>query len=118
MGMTIKKAERLTGYEIRPLASTNSEIRFGAFSGGEVVLTGAAKVEWQALESLVRQAYRLHSQVVLHRSQWRCSRCNASRHLQIHHRRYRSHGGSHEINNLEPVCWDCHRLIHAREQSK
>jgi hypothetical protein len=49
---------------------------------------------------------------------WRCARCKKRRGLQIHHRRYRSHDGTHEIQNLEPVCWHCHRLIHECERSE
>ena len=118
MAMTKKKAERLTGYEIRQLAGGQGRVRFGAFKSGELVTTGAAEVEWLALESLVRQVYNLHARIALKRSQWRCTRCKTSRRLQIHHRRYRSHGGTHEVENLEPLCWDCHRVIHARERSK
>jgi len=118
MAMTKKKAERLTGYEVRPLPTANGKVRFGAFNAGELLLTGTGDVEWLALESLVRQAYKLHARIALKQSQWRCTRCKTSRQLQIHHRRYRSHGGTHKVENLEPVCWDCHRLIHAREQSQ
>jgi 5-methylcytosine-specific restriction endonuclease McrA len=32
--------------------------------------------------------------------------------LQIHHRKFRSRGGTHRPENLEPVCWECHRRIH------
>ena len=28
---------------------------------------------------------------------------------EIHHRKYRSHGGTHRVANLEPVCRDCHK---------
>ena len=118
MGMTKKKAERLTGYEVRPLPAINGNVRFGAFDDGELVSSASAEVEWLALESLVRQVYKLHATIALKHSQWRCSRCKMSRALQIHHRRYRAHGGTHEVDNLEPVCWNCHRLIHARERSQ
>jgi 5-methylcytosine-specific restriction endonuclease McrA len=47
-----------------------------------------------------------------------CARCQFRRPLQIHHRKYRSHGGTHQVENLEPVCWDCHRLIHETERSE
>ena len=60
------------------------------------------------VERLVQQAYHLHARIALRRSHGRCSRCRTSRQLQIHHRRYRSHGGTHEVDNLEPVCWNCH----------
>ena len=37
--------------------------------------------------------------------------------LEIHHREYRAHGGTHRTENLEPVCRDCHKLIHRTERS-
>ena len=118
MAMTRKRAERLTGYEVRELATTHNLVRFGAFRADELIATGSGAVEWLALEHLVRQVYTLHARLALQRAHWRCTRCRTSRKLQIHHRRYRSHGGTHEAEKLEPVCWDCHRLIHAREGSK
>jgi hypothetical protein len=27
-------------------------------------------------------------------------------------------GGTHRIENLEPLCWDCHHLIHKVERSQ
>jgi hypothetical protein len=35
---------------------------------------------------------------------WRCARCRSSRWLEIHHRKYRSHSGTHRTENLKPVC--------------
>ena len=32
--------------------------------------------------------------------------------------RYRSHAGTHLVENLEPVCWDCHRVIRETERSE
>jgi hypothetical protein len=55
---------------------------------------------------------------VLKQHDWRCARCRRPCRLQIHHRRYRSHGGTHRVENLEPVCWDCHKIIHKLERSK
>ena len=116
--MTKKRAERLTGYEIRLVGENGGKLNYGAFRGAELV-TGAEHItEDLALEALVREVYRLNSLEVLKQHAWRCARCHGARRLQIHHRRYRSHGGSHEIDNLEPVCWSCHKMIHKLERSK
>jgi len=116
--LTIKRAERLTGYEIRHLPLERGQVTLGAFDGTELVLKASGRVEWTALEALVRRVYLLHSRIALQQHDWRCARCRSHRSLQIHHRKYRSHGGTHKLDNLEPVCWDCHRVIHAVERSQ
>jgi len=116
--MTKKRAERLTGYEIRQLDRPSGMVTFGAFSGEEMVTEATHRIEELALDILVREVYKLHSIEVLKRHEWRCARCRGNRRLQIHHRRYRSHGGTHQVENLEPVCSDCHKVIHRLERSK
>src|SRR5579864_8106110 len=115
--MTKKRAERLTGYEIRELTPERGKVILGAFEGTRLILQAAAAVDWIALEALVNGIYRIHSRIAIEQHGWRCARCRRTRPLQIHHRRYRSHGGTHRIENLEPVCWDCHKLIHRLERS-
>src|ERR1700722_4507591 len=106
--LTIKRAERLTGYEIRELPIEHGQVTLGAFDGAELVLKASGRVEWTALKVLVQRVYTLHSRLALQRHDWLCARCRSRRPLQIHHRKYRSHGGTHKVDNLEPVCWDCH----------
>ncbi len=114
--MTRKRAERLTGYEIVGIPTLKG-VTFGAFDGPTLVAAGSGPVEWLALRSLVERVLVLHSSIALKQSSGRCARCHMRRPLQIHHRKYRSHGGTHRVENLEPLCWDCHRLIHETERS-
>jgi len=116
--MTKKRAERLTGYEIRFVGANDGKVTYGAFRGDQLVIVVEHATEDLALEALVRKVYRLNSLEVLKQHGWRCARCRGARRLQIHHRQYRSHGGSHQIDNLEPVCWSCHKMIHKLERSK
>ena len=116
--MTKKRAERLTGYEIRELTPERGKVTLGAFEGTRLIMKAVGTVDWIALEVLVNGIYRMHSRIAIEQHAWRCARCRRPRPLQIHHRRYRSHGGTHRVENLEPVCWDCHRLIHHQERSK
>jgi HNH endonuclease len=116
--MTIKRAERMTGYEIRKLPAEQGRVTFGAFDDGELIAKASGRVDWMALRSVVEIVYKLHIRIAMQRAGWRCARCKSSRPLQPHHRKYRSHGGTHRIENLEPVCWDCHRLIHEVEHSQ
>lgn len=115
--MTIKRAECLTGYEIRELPRERGLVTVGAFDGTDLVAIATGRVGWMALKALVDRVYVLHSRIAMQRYDWRCARCRSRRPLQIHHRRYRSHGGTHQVDNLEPVCWDCHRVIHELERS-
>ncbi len=116
--MTRKRAERLTGYEIRDIPAGRGLVGVGAFDGSNLICKATARAEWLALRRLVQQVYLANSVSALKENNWRCARCRSSRPLQIHHRRYRSHGGTHTVDNLEPLCWDCHRLIHETERSK
>jgi hypothetical protein len=116
--LTIKRAEHLTGYEIRKLPPEQGRVAVGAFDATELVAKASGRVEWMALRVLVERVYVLHSRIAIERHDWRCARCRARRPLQIHHRKYRSHGGTHQVENLEPVCWDCHRVIHELERSQ
>ena len=116
--MTRKRAERLTGYEIRELPSERGLVTLGAFEGGKLVAKASGRVEWLALRGVVDRVYALHSSMALKQNGGVCARCRLRRPLQIHHRRYRSHGGTHRVENLEPVCWDCHRPIHETERSE
>jgi hypothetical protein len=118
--MTKKRAEQLLGYDVRQLSPVGrgGGVAYGAFEGDELVAEAAHLVDELALEILVREVYRLHCLEVLRRHGGRCARCHRAKRLQIHHRRYRSHGGTHRVENLEPVCWDCHKAIHKLERSK
>jgi HNH endonuclease len=115
--MTKKRAERLTGYEIRELPLERGLVTVGAFEGDRLVMKGFGRTDFLALGALVHGVYMLHSRKAMEQSSWLCARCRSLRRLEIHHRKYRSHGGTHRIENLEPVCRDCHKLIHRTERS-
>jgi 5-methylcytosine-specific restriction endonuclease McrA len=111
--MTKRKAEALTGYEIRRIPSERNRFCFGAFDRDELIAEAGHQTERIALTWLVNSVYKLHSRQVLDHYGWRCARCGSTYLLQVHHRKFRSHGGTHRPENLEPTCGDCHRAIHA-----
>ena len=115
--MTKRRAERLTGYEIRELTPERGLVTVGAFEGDKLVMKAVGRADFLALGALVQGVYMLHSRKSMEQHEWRCARCRSKRRLEIHHREYRSHGGTHRIENLEPVCRDCHKLIHRTERS-
>jgi 5-methylcytosine-specific restriction endonuclease McrA len=108
----------LTGYEVRRIGAEGSGFLYGAFEADRLVAEAFHKDERRALALLVTQIYRMHGELVCQMHDWRCARCRRPRGLQIHHRRFRSHGGTHRPENLEPVCWECHDRIHRSERSQ
>lgn len=53
---------------------------------------------------------------VLSRDNYTCQICKAQQvKLQVHHIRFRSHGGSNSMENLTTLCKDCHEKIHKNE---
>ena len=118
--MNRRRAEALTGYEIRCAKAAPSRRGFicAAYQGETLVAEYSHADRSLALTGLVTGIYRQNSQRVFEHYGWRCARCGRRAALQIHHRRFRSHGGSHQMENLEPVCWPCHDRIHKFERSK
>ena len=46
---------------------------------------------------------------------WHCEKCGKQDYLQnfdLHHIKYRSHGGTDEVDNLMCLCRNCHNIIH------
>ena len=112
--MTKRKAEVLTGYEVRRIEE-KCPFSFGAFCGEDLIAEAQHRKPGIALTLLVKRIYQIHSRQVLDQQGWKCARCGRTHLLQIHHRQFRSHGGAHRPENLEPVCGECHRRIHARQ---
>jgi N6-L-threonylcarbamoyladenine synthase len=53
---------------------------------------------------------------VLSRDNYTCQICQAQNtQLQVHHIRFKSHGGSDSMENLTTLCKDCHEKIHKNE---
>lgn len=52
---------------------------------------------------------------VLKRDGYACRKCGSKENLQIHHIKYRSKGGSDDLNNLITLCEFCHWIVHKDE---
>jgi hypothetical protein len=116
--MTKKRAERLTGYEVRDLPPELGLCTVGAFEGERLVVKAVGRADFIALRALVHGVLLAHSRKATEQHGWRCTRCRSSGRLEVHHRKYRSHGGTHQVENLEPVCRDSHKLIHRQGRSE
>lgn len=57
--------------------------------------------------------------LVRERDGFKCRRCGAVERkgykFQLHHIKYRCHGGSNQPDNLMLVCPKCHRIIHEED---
>jgi 5-methylcytosine-specific restriction endonuclease McrA len=56
--------------------------------------------------------YRELHQQVLRRDGWRCQVCGSMQNLEVHHLRFRSHGGDDSEQNLITLCAQCHSEAH------
>lgn len=60
--------------------------------------------------------------VLFDRYNWTCQSCNdvfskeSSEELHAHHVRPISEGGGHSLDNLLPLCRECHREVHSTDQ--
>ena len=114
--MTKKRAERLARYEIRSVGENNGKVAFGAFRSDELVIAAWHAVEDLALAALVSEVYKLNSLEVSD-SMARAARAA----VELGTSRFTTgaidRGRYALAEDLEPLCWDCHRLIHQRERS-
>lgn len=57
--------------------------------------------------------------LVRERDEFKCRKCGKpegkSPKFQLHHIKYRCHGGSNQPENLMLVCPRCHRIIHEED---
>jgi hypothetical protein len=82
------------------------------------MVKAVGRADFIAYQALVNGVYFFNSRKSMVQHGWRCARCRTSKRLEIHHRKYRSHWGTHRVENLEPVYRDCHKLIHRQERSQ
>ena len=77
--MTKRRAERLTGYEIRELPPERGLVAVGAFEGDNLVVKGVGRTDFFALGAVVQGVYMLHSRKAMEQHGWRCSRSGLQR---------------------------------------
>lgn len=109
--MTLAKARRVTGLDIRRIDKTT----WGAWNEeNNKVAEASHRKDSIALTLLVNAVYRVRAEQAMELAGWRCSRCGGYKPLQTHHREYRSHGRDDRMGNLEPLCSDCHEAEHRK----
>ena len=58
------------------------------------------------------QPYEQVRKQVLHRDGWKCQCCGSRSNLEVHHKEFRSQGGSDSEQNLITLCLKCHANCH------
>jgi len=58
--------------------------------------------------------YQRLCRTVFERDGWRCQQCGARNDLHVHHKVFRSHGGTDSADNLILLCACCHRALHGQ----
>ena len=58
------------------------------------------------------ESYKKLCREVLQRDVWKCQFCCSFEDLQIHHQKFRSHGGDDSEQNLITLCANCHSRVH------
>jgi 5-methylcytosine-specific restriction endonuclease McrA len=115
--MNVEAATKRTGYEIvrlyTPYPDDIKQVGWRALDAqGKVVAEKQDTNLATALQDLCDLIYDVHRQIVLERSKGRCEQCGGRRHLQIHHKIFRSHGRDDRISNLIVLDLDCHERAH------
>ncbi len=78
MAMTKRKAERLTGYDIRLIRHERGRFTFGAFRGTDLVGEANDAFDEFALAALVEKVHAIHSSVATARTVARTSRATSN----------------------------------------
>jgi hypothetical protein len=68
--MTKKRAERLTGYEIRELPPERGLYTVGAFEGDQLVVKAVGRADFTALRALVHGVLFVHSRKAMKQHGW------------------------------------------------
>jgi 5-methylcytosine-specific restriction endonuclease McrA len=70
----------------------------------------------EALNGLARKVLRRHASICMENYGWRCGSCGSVSGLTAHHKVFRSHGRNDRVENLIPLCYQCHSAIHRSTQ--
>jgi len=127
MPISVKSAERQTGYQIVPLYGPGKgdivQTGWVARDKGLEVAREYAKLCQDgsvtdghlrgALKRLCEEIYRMHCRIVAHLQDNRCKFCAERKPLEFDHIKMRSHGRVDTVENLRGLCNSCHKRRHA-----
>lgn len=98
--------ERVTGWKVVKLS--RESFGLAKDSQSEPLFTQKGKKESVVLDKLHSLFWEMRKREVFERDMWRCSECASVLRLQVDHKINRSSGGTHDMENLQTLCSDCH----------
>jgi hypothetical protein len=106
--MNKSSLERVTGWKVIKLSRES----FGLAESQEAepVFVEKGKKEPVVFDKLHRLFWEMRKRQVLERDNWRCRKCSSVLQLQVDHIVNRSSGGTHNMENLQTLCSNCHYL--------
>jgi ribosomal protein S27AE len=80
---------------------------------GAVLLTSSGTSEALALNGLLHSVLAEHGRIIMQRARWACADCGKIGPVSAHHNIPRARGRSDKVENLIPLCPNCHERHHA-----
>lgn len=96
-----KSSEKTTSKNFKYTKTTNKQNRPKDFQVIENKKTIIHKDKWWAIKQEVYKKYG-----------HKCSKCGSCNNIDVHHKIPLSKGGTNNIQNLIPLCHECHEKIH------
>lgn len=106
--MSKRRAEYLIGAEITVVRSGREFIA----SGKGIVPVARGASEARVIAALVQLVLVHNRAAAAKKAGYCCQRCGSFGPAHGHHIEYRSHGGTHEVDNQEWLCYVCHQKEH------
>lgn len=98
--------ERVTGWKVIKLS--RESFGLAKNEGDQPVFVEKGKKESIVFDKLHRLFWEMRKREVLDRDMWRCRSCASVLQLQVDHVVNRSSGGTHDMENLQTLCANCH----------
>lgn len=75
-----------------------------------------SKQKQQYLQYLKSEHWQTLRRAAFERDGYKCIRCRSPRRIGGHHKRYRADLNSCTVDDIETLCWRCHRGWHAEKK--
>jgi len=104
--MNKSSLERVTGWKVVKLS--RESFGLAESEGSEPVFVEKGKKDSLVFDKLHRLFWEMRKRQVFNRDNWRCRSCSSVLQLQCDHIVNRSSGGTHDMDNLQTLCAQCH----------
>jgi rubrerythrin len=98
--------EKVTGWKVIKMSRESYGLAETEDSAPTYVEKG--KKEGVVFDKLHQAFWKARKEKVFERDNWRCRQCSSVLQLQVDHIVNRSCGGTHDMENLQVLCANCH----------